>query len=157
MPKTYRSEIQVRGYELDSFGHVNHAVYVSYCEHARWELLTEEGIHLETFKEWKRWPIIAGIQLQYLKPTYLNDRLVIETQVIEFRRSSFVFEQRILREGVPVAKATVNAVMVNEEGRPAGIPEPLQALWDAQTKVMQSASEGGASDPDSSSEGGSSV
>jgi DNA-binding response OmpR family regulator len=30
MPKIYECALEVRGYELDSFGHVNHAVYISY-------------------------------------------------------------------------------------------------------------------------------
>ena len=38
-PKTYLCTLEVRGYELDSFGHVNHGVYVSYLEHARWKML----------------------------------------------------------------------------------------------------------------------
>jgi acyl-CoA thioester hydrolase len=130
MPKIYRSQVQVRGYELDSFGHVNHAVYVSYCEHARWNLLTEEGITLERFKAWKKWPIIAGIELRYLKPTYLNDLLEIETRVVEFKKSSFTFEQRIHRDGNDVALATVHAVMINEEGRPTGIPDELREIWE---------------------------
>lgn len=29
--------VQVRGYELDSFGHVNNAVYLQYAETAKWD------------------------------------------------------------------------------------------------------------------------
>ena len=50
--KTYRTELEVRGYELDSYGHVNHAVYPSYLEHARWQMLESESINLKTFAEW---------------------------------------------------------------------------------------------------------
>ena len=80
MSKIYHSTLHVRGYELDSFGHVNHAIYVSYLEHARWEMLLEEQITLEKFMEWKRWPVIASIELHYLKPTFLNDKLDVSTR-----------------------------------------------------------------------------
>ena len=36
-----RFEFNVRGYELDSFGHVNNAVYLNYLEQARWEMFLE--------------------------------------------------------------------------------------------------------------------
>ena len=32
-------EFDVRGYELDSFGHVNNSVYLSYMEEARWQMM----------------------------------------------------------------------------------------------------------------------
>ncbi|MBC6462993.1 acyl-CoA thioesterase [Actinomadura sp. HBU206391] len=36
--------IAVRGYELDTQGHLNQAVYLQYAEHARWECLRAAGI-----------------------------------------------------------------------------------------------------------------
>ena len=35
--------LAVRTSELDSFGHVNHAVHLSYLEHARFHALKEAG------------------------------------------------------------------------------------------------------------------
>jgi acyl-CoA thioester hydrolase len=36
--------IVVRGYELDTQGHLNNAVYHNYAEHARWECLRAAGL-----------------------------------------------------------------------------------------------------------------
>jgi acyl-CoA thioester hydrolase len=36
--------VTVRGYELDTQGHLNQAVYLQYAEHARWELLRAAGL-----------------------------------------------------------------------------------------------------------------
>jgi YbgC/YbaW family acyl-CoA thioester hydrolase len=44
----YSFKTEVRGYELDSYGHVNNAVYISYTEQARWEILKNAGL-LESF------------------------------------------------------------------------------------------------------------
>jgi acyl-CoA thioester hydrolase len=40
----FQVRITVRGYEIDSRGHLNHAIYLWYAEHARWELLRAAGI-----------------------------------------------------------------------------------------------------------------
>ena len=37
----YKFKTEVRGYELDSYGHVNNAVYVSYAEQARWKYFSK--------------------------------------------------------------------------------------------------------------------
>lgn len=131
MAKTYHCEITVRGYELDSFDHVNHAVYVSYLEHARWEMLIQEGVTLETFKTWGKWPIISRIELQYMKPTFMGDVLRIHTTCSHHGKTHFMFEQQIFRERdqVQVLNAKILVVVVNEAGRPVAIPKELCVLW----------------------------
>ena len=130
MAKTYHCTIEVRGYELDSFGHVNHAMYVSYLEHARWKLLQDEKIGLAEFKQWKRWPVIARIEVDYLKPTLMGELLDIRTETNLVGRTSFVADQVIYRGDVQVLKAKVHIVMVNENGRPAEMPVELSQLWE---------------------------
>lgn len=127
--KTYHTQIEVRGYELDSFGHVNHANYLNYFEFARWKMLAEEGITLALLESLKRWPVIAQIEIQYLKPTFMGEILDIQTRCIDHGKASFIFEQIILREGKPVTQARIQGVMVNELGRPAHYPEIFQKIW----------------------------
>lgn len=43
----FRVRVTVRGYELDTQGHLNQAVYLQYCEHARWQALQAAGISQE--------------------------------------------------------------------------------------------------------------
>lgn len=130
--KIYSSKISVRGYELDSFGHTNHAHYLSFMEHARWELLAQEGITLKHIGEWKRWPVIAGVEVKYLKPTYMGDVLEIRTQALEHGRTHFKLSQKILRGETVVLDATVFVVIVNETGRPDQIPSEMTRLWETQ-------------------------
>ena len=127
--KTYSAQIEVRGYELDSFGHVNHANYLNYLEHARWKMLEQEGITLPLLQEWKRWPVIAQLEIKYLKPTFMGDVLEVRTQCVDHSKASFTFEQTILKTGVPVLKARLQGVMVNENGRPADYPPQMAGLW----------------------------
>ena len=134
MAKRYHCKLHVRGYELDSFGHVNHAVYISYLEHARWELLAEENISLQDFQKWKRWPVISEIQCQFLKPCFMGDLLDVRTQIVDHGKVNFVFEQVIYKKDTPVFRATVRSVMVNENGRPADIPKEVEKLWSDQNE-----------------------
>lgn len=129
MARTYRSTVHVRGYELDSFGHVNHAVYLNYMEHARWELLAEKGITLERMAEWKRWPIIAHVELDYLKPTHMGDELDIHSSVVSTGKTHFVVEQVILRGDTEVLRGKVTIVTINEKGRPAELTPEMRTIW----------------------------
>lgn len=143
MGKLYRCMVEVRGYELDSFGHVNHGVYISYLEHARWKMLEEEGITLAKFNEWKMWPVIIGVESHYLKPTYMGDQLEIRTQVVHWDRASFTFEQNIYRIAhagagrgeTVVVKAKIRSVMVDHDGRLVRRPQELNRIWEEARKA----------------------
>lgn len=127
--KTYRAEIEVRGYELDSFGHVNHANYLNYFEFGRWKLLAEENVTLADFRGWDRFPVIAGIEIRYLRPVTMGDRLTVETRLISHGRSSSIFEQRILNGTQEVCVAKVRSVLVDGKGKPAEAPPELRNRW----------------------------
>ena len=129
MAKSYRASLDVRGYELDGYGHVNHAVYINYLEFARWKMLEEEGINVKHFAEWKRWPIIAALEMKYMKPCYLGDHLEIRSKIVDHSRARFVVEQEILRHETPVARGTIQVVIVNEKGKPADLPPEITRLW----------------------------
>ncbi|MEV6119248.1 acyl-CoA thioesterase [Streptomyces sp. NPDC052077] len=44
MSEPFSVPVTVRGYETDTQGHLNQAVYLNYAEHARWALLQSAGI-----------------------------------------------------------------------------------------------------------------
>jgi acyl-CoA thioesterase FadM len=92
-------------------------------------MLAEVGITLADFQAWKRWPVIYGVQIDYLKPTFMGDALEVQTRVTEHGRTHFSLEQEIRRDGGPVARARIRSVMINEKGRPAEFPEPVARIW----------------------------
>lgn len=129
MARTFRTEIEVRGYELDSFGHVNNSVYLNYLEHARWRMLSEVGITLGDISRQKEWPVIAEIQIRYLKPAFMGDKLEVQTRVTRQSRVRFVFEQEILRADSRIASALVHSVLIDADGRPMEISADYSRLW----------------------------
>ena len=55
---TALTTIDVRTAELDSFGHVNHAVYLNYLEHSRFQALKEAGFSWVVLDE-RNWAIFV--------------------------------------------------------------------------------------------------
>jgi acyl-CoA thioester hydrolase len=70
----------VRGYELDSYGHVNHAVYLNYFEQARWELFRQLDL-IRYFMENELLLVVIGVQVRYIRELTLFDEAVIRTTV----------------------------------------------------------------------------
>lgn len=69
-----RLPLQIRFCDVDSLGHVNNAVHLSYFEMGRMELFRISGLKID----WSKTGIIlARIEIDYLKPILLNDKLEV--------------------------------------------------------------------------------
>jgi len=125
--------IEVRAYELDSFGHVNHAVHLNYFEQARFEVLARCGFAYDALAQ-LGWAIhVVRIEVNYLSEVLLGDRRRIRTWAAEFRRTSMVMLQEARRdaregeaESMPVARARVVAVWIGENRRPIRVPPEIR-------------------------------
>lgn len=131
-PPVVETEVVVRSYELDSFGHVNHAVYLNYLEHARFETLRAGGLTRERMKA-EGWGVyVVRLEIDYLKEARMDDRLVVRTRLGGYRRSSMVLLQEVRRGNDEVARARVHAVWVGANGRPIRVPDAVrEALGEA--------------------------
>lgn len=126
------TEIVVRSYELDSFSHVNHAVFLNYLEHARFEALRSGGLSREAMAQ-RGWGVyVVRVEIDYLKEARMDDRLLVRTQIAGYRRTSMVLEQEIVRPGDAgvedlLIRAQVHAVWVDLDGRPMRVPGDVKA------------------------------
>jgi YbgC/YbaW family acyl-CoA thioester hydrolase len=122
--------ITVRSPEIDSFGHVNHAVFLHYLEHARYEALEAAGLSWPVLAE-RDWRIfVVRIEVDYVSEAKRGDRLVVRTWAESFRRTTMVLAQEIVREDDPlvtVARARVTAVWMGPDRRPMRVPEDVRA------------------------------
>lgn len=123
----HRTTVDVRFYELDPYGHVNHSVYIQYFEAARVRWLTEVGFSLGKLQDDGIQLVVTEINTRYLGSAGPDDQLVVETELAGLRRVSMTFEQRILLAGETLVEQTISAACVNEAGRPIRVPEALAA------------------------------
>ncbi len=123
------TEIDVRTSELDSFGHVNHAVFLHYFEHARFRALKDAGFSWDVLDE-RGWAIfVVRIEVDYLAEARREDRLVIRTWADSFRRTSMVLRQEMThrdRPDVVLARARVVAVWIGPNRKPMRVPEDVR-------------------------------
>jgi YbgC/YbaW family acyl-CoA thioester hydrolase len=130
MARIFETTVDVRSYELDSFGHVNHAVYLNYFEYARFQALAEGGFPYSEL-EARDWGVyVVRIEVDYLREAHMDQRLRIRTTVGGHRRSSLVLVQELVPDDDPttmLARARVTAVWVGPDRRPLRVPQEVRA------------------------------
>ncbi|MEE4198138.1 MAG: thioesterase family protein [Bacteroidales bacterium] len=124
----YSYKTSVKGYELDSFGHLNNAVYINYTEQARWEILNKKGL-LDLFINHGFLLVVTETNIRYKKELKLFDEVDVETEV-RFEAPYLVFDHQIknLRSGNNAAKAIVKTLLVSKDRIPQDIPDQLLAI-----------------------------
>jgi YbgC/YbaW family acyl-CoA thioester hydrolase len=91
-PFPFCVEIAVRGYEIDSFGHVNNAVYLQWLEHARWQMGQATGL---TWVGQDILPVVRHLNLDYRAETVLGDTLRVTMWPRSIGQTSFVMGSAI--------------------------------------------------------------
>ena len=126
--KKHSISLSVRGYELDSYGHVNNAVYLQYLEHARWVFMKDQGL-LERIYADGLFLVVVETQIRYLRETSIFDELVVET-ALEDVKPYLAFRQKILNDktGLTVARATIKTIFVDGRRIPVDIPEYILSM-----------------------------
>ena len=122
---SHRHPVKVRFYELDPYGHLNHSVYVQLFETGRVELLDEVGLGLHDLEDEGFRFVVTQIATRFLASAVGGDALVVETEVIEIRRASSRWGQRIMRGDEVLATQEVVAAVTGISGRPVRLPETM--------------------------------
>jgi len=129
--------ITVRTPELDAFGHVNHAVFLNYLEHARYLALEEAGFAWSSLDE-HGWQIyVVRIEVDYLAEAKRADELLIRTWAESFKRTTMVLAQEIVRANDPetvISRARVTAVWISPTGRPMRVPDHVREGLESGTR-----------------------
>lgn len=130
----HRVTIDVRFADTDAMGHVNNAVYLTYCEMARIRYWTEAtGEPVAAGHEGAESLILAEARITYRAPVYHTEQVTVETRATHVGRSSFTLEHRLTACAPGVAPrlvATSDSVMVRYDyatERPAPLTEAVVA------------------------------
>ncbi len=132
LPFQYSTTIQLRWKDIDQFGHVNNAVYLTYFETARY-------YYNRDVNQWD-WNqdqyIIASIKVDYLRPIFYPGDIMVYLRIGDIGDKSFVFHYAITFEknGIEKLAATGQSTQVfydvrNQKTIP--IPERIIKQWKA--------------------------
>jgi YbgC/YbaW family acyl-CoA thioester hydrolase len=124
----YSYKTNVKGYELDSYGHLNNAVYLNYTEQARWEILNKKKL-LHLFFSRGLLLVVTETNIRYKRELKLFDEIEIET-TIKFEAPYLIFYHDIKNtiSGYSAAKAKVKTLLINAGRIPQDIPDELLAI-----------------------------
>ena len=119
---TTECSLRVRTYECDGYNHVNNANYLNYLEYARYEFLKDVGFDYIKAVEAGYGVYIARIEIDYRKPAFTDDTLVIKSQPVKKGAVSGTLAQEIWRGEDLLIEAKVTWAFVDSKGMPSKIP-----------------------------------
>lgn len=118
----FTTDVQVRFRDVDAFGHVNNAVYVTYLEQARVDYLeTVLGVGIDELDS-----VLASLEIDYRRPVTDADSVEVAIEVPELGRSSIPMEYEIRTDDDLVAVAESVQVAYDFETRSS---KPLPEEW----------------------------
>ena len=125
---TFKISLQVRSYEMDSFGHVNNATYLNYLEFARCEYMHQRNLSFNDFQKWKKYPYVIKTEITYRSAARADDILEIKGKISLWKRSSFIIQYEIWNTTTDklCALSEMAFVFVNGQEKVIAIPEEFK-------------------------------
>ena len=108
----FHHNIQTRWKDMDSFGHINNAVYLTYIEDARTTLFKRWNL-----KSQNKSIIVASLKIDYFTQIKHPSKLIIGSKISRIGNSSFDIQSAIFIDGLkkPAALSLVICVCYDYE------------------------------------------
>ena len=97
MSDEFSIRIKVRGYEVDTQGHLNWAEYLHYAEQARWECLDAAGITQDRLIASGFGPIVLDASVKYRRELRAGDEVDVSCVFIFDGGRTFEIKQQFRR------------------------------------------------------------
>lgn len=122
-------EIRIRGYHTDLYQHVNNARYLEFLEEGRWQLF-EDHMDLKDFMNKGFFFFVVNINISYLSPARVNDRVTVRSGLGKIGNKSAVIKQEIMNQttGKVCAAADVTFVISDIRGKALILDEGLLGI-----------------------------
>lgn len=115
-PRITVTDVRVRGFHLDGYGHVNHARYLEFLEEGRWAYV---DAHPEFAAGLAKGVALVAVNLNidYRRAAVMNDDLVVETCLTRIGGRSGVVGHRITdaESGELVVAARMTFVLLDQK------------------------------------------
>lgn len=121
---TFSVDVTVRGYELDTQGHLNQAVYLQYAEHARWELLRAAGLPQDKLLADGVGPVALEVTVKFRRELRGGERVRVSCRFDYGEGKTFTVAQQILKEDGTVAAEITGVAGVLDLSTRRLIPDP---------------------------------
>jgi acyl-CoA thioester hydrolase len=124
-------EIQVPPSAIDANGHVNNVEFVRWMQEAAVRHADEQGCTAATRAAGASW-VARSHQIEYLRPAFAGDRIIVRTWVADFRRAFSLRKYEFTRagDGTLLAKGQTDWVYVETRtGKPRSVPAEIQKMF----------------------------
>lgn len=126
MTEPFTLRIVVRGYELDTQGHLIQAVYLQYCEHLRWESMRAAGISQAALIDTGVGPAALEQTMRFHRELRGGDEVDVTCSWVWGEGKTFRMEQEIRRaDGVLACEVSCVAGLLDLEKRKL-LPNPAE-------------------------------
>ncbi len=133
----FEIDLEVRGYEIDVWNHVNNAVYLQWLEHARWEMSRKLGFGM--LRDGVL-PVVRHYELDYRAPCFLGDKVRVSLWPEKLGTTSFNLRGRvtIVECAEPMRKAQIAldstlVLVCTEHGKKTAVPETWRQIFSSKT------------------------
>ncbi|MEG3626827.1 acyl-CoA thioesterase [Streptomyces poriticola] len=109
MSEPFSVPLTVRGYETDTQGHLNQAVYLNYAEHARWSLLQAAGIRQADLVARGVGPVALETTIRFRRELVAGDEIEV-TCVFEWGEGRTFRIRQLVRKADGTVAAEIDAV-----------------------------------------------
>jgi YbgC/YbaW family acyl-CoA thioester hydrolase len=129
---TFEYDVLIIESHLDSFGHVNNAVYLQLYEEARWDFITRNGFDFKYIQHHQVGPVILDLSVRFKRELINREKIKIISQTVEVVSSKImVLEQKMIKTDGKVAseaRFTVGFFDMKERKLIDSSPEWLRAV-----------------------------
>jgi acyl-CoA thioester hydrolase len=115
--------VRARSYELDSYAHLNNAVYQSWFEEGREELLRRGGLDYDWFpRTLGLWFVVARTELDFRISLGRREEASVESRIVRIGERSVTWRQVLRRADGAVFAAARTVMCFGKDGRAEPVP-----------------------------------
>jgi acyl-CoA thioester hydrolase len=140
LPSPYLAAVTVAAMDIDAYGHVNNAVYMTWFDRAAWQHSAALGLPIEKCLQLERGMAVVRSVIVYLRPAVLGDRINIATWLLPADGKLRVrrrFQVRREDADSTLARAEIEYACIElSSGRPARWPPEFRERYVSLDEVV---------------------